>query len=81
MSEEDTQRDRVAELKIERIKLQQKTFTKWMNAFLEKSGNGVENIFKDLADGVQLFKLLEEISGDKIGNACMFFQNYPLALF
>ena len=62
-------RDRITELKYERIHLQQKTFTKWMNAFLEKSNNPVTNIFEDLADGVSLLKLLEEITGEKIGNA------------
>ena len=62
-------RDRITELKYERIQLQQKTFTKWMNAFLEKSNNLVTNIFQDLADGVSLLKLLEEITGEKIGNA------------
>lgn len=62
-------RDRITELKYERIQLQQKTFTKWMNAFLEKSNNSVTNIFEDLADGVSLLKLLEEITGEKIGNA------------
>lgn len=61
------ERDRISELKNERIALQKKTFTKWVNAFLEKSGHGVENIFRDFNDGRLLIKLLENISGEKIG--------------
>ena len=72
MHSEVPERDRITELKYERIHLQQKTFTKWMNAFLEKSGNSVSNIFEDLADGVSLLKLLEEITGEKIGNSRKF---------
>jgi len=69
---QEPERDRITELKYERIYLQQKTFTKWMNAFLEKTGHSVENIFADLNDGSLLIQLLEAISSDKIGNFSRF---------
>eukprot|EP00794_Sanderia_malayensis_P017761 gene17761-19534_t len=57
---------RIQELKNERINLQKKTFTKWMNTFL-KGEFFVNNIFEDLSDGRILIKLLEAISGEKVG--------------
>ena len=70
---EDAQRDRITELKLERILLQRKTFTKWVNSFLEKSGVHINNIFTDFSDGKLLIKLLENISGRKIATVCMYF--------
>ena len=69
---EDVQRDRITELKLERILLQRKTFTKWVNSFLEKSGVHINNIFTDFSDGKLLIKLLENISGRKIATVCMY---------
>ena len=46
--------------------IQKKTFTKWMNSFLQKARMEVEDLFVDLADGRKLLKLLEIISGDLI---------------
>lgn len=68
--QETQERDRVSELKNERITLQKKTFTKWVNAFLETSGHSVSDIFTDLSDGKLLITLVENISGAKLGNAC-----------
>lgn len=47
--------------------VQKKTFTKWMNSFLVKVKLEVEDLFTDLADGIKLLKLLEIISGEKLG--------------
>ena len=68
----------------ERLYIQSKTFTKWMNSFLQKAKMEVEDLFTDLgmihhlitniilefiisADGRKLLKLLEIISGEKLG--------------
>ena len=47
--------------------IQKKTFTKWMNSFLVKAKMEVDDLFTDLADGRKLLKLLEIISGEKLG--------------
>lgn len=91
--------ERIKTLQEERLHIQKKTFTKWMNSFLVKVGveiflfvslpadinakwwllinicfcysiqakMEVEDLFVDLADGVKLLKLLEIISGEKLG--------------
>ncbi|KAK4883333.1 hypothetical protein RN001_006652 [Aquatica leii] len=69
-----TQRDEVQKfeqgrirfLQEERMHIQKKTFTKWMNSFLQKARMEVEDLFTDLADGKKLLKLLEIISGEKL---------------
>ncbi|KAF5308651.1 hypothetical protein FQR65_LT06112 [Abscondita terminalis] len=69
-----TQRDEVQKfeqgrirfLQEERMHIQKKTFTKWMNSFLQKARMEVEDLFVDLADGKKLLKLLEIISGEKL---------------
>ncbi|XP_031334782.1 spectrin beta chain, non-erythrocytic 1 isoform X2 [Photinus pyralis] len=69
-----TQRDEVQKfeqgrirfLQEERLHIQKKTFTKWMNSFLQKVRMEVEDLFTDLADGKKLLKLLEIISGEKL---------------
>lgn len=84
---------RINQLHEERMSIQKKTFTKWINTFLQKVGlfeyvledvcssfvclsipidleqakMHVDDIFVDLADGVKLMKLLEIISGEKLG--------------
>ncbi|XP_046630760.1 spectrin beta chain, non-erythrocytic 1-like isoform X4 [Daphnia pulicaria] len=57
---------RIKVLQEERLHIQKKTFTKWMNSFLTKARMEVEDLFVDLADGKKLLKLLEIISGEKL---------------
>ncbi|XP_055716448.1 spectrin alpha chain, non-erythrocytic 1 isoform X3 [Phlebotomus papatasi] len=59
--------ERIKTLQEERLHIQKKTFTKWMNSFLIKVKMEVDDLFVDLADGVKLLKLLEIISGEKLG--------------
>uniref|UniRef100_T1GKX3 Calponin-homology (CH) domain-containing protein n=1 Tax=Megaselia scalaris TaxID=36166 RepID=T1GKX3_MEGSC len=59
--------ERIKTLQEERLHIQKKTFTKWMNSFLIKAKMEVEDLFTDLADGIKLLKLLEIISGEKLG--------------
>lgn len=61
---QDFERGRIRALQEERLYIQKKTFTKWMNSFLQKARMEVEDLFVDLADGRKLLKLLEIISGD-----------------
>ncbi|KAK2710872.1 hypothetical protein QYM36_012149, partial [Artemia franciscana] len=65
----DFEQGRIRFLQQERLKIQKKTFTKWVNSFLDKVGPSmhVDNLFTDLADGKKLLKLLEIISGEKLG--------------
>ncbi|XP_050536729.1 spectrin beta chain, non-erythrocytic 5 isoform X2 [Daktulosphaira vitifoliae] len=58
---------RIKALQEERLHIQKKTFTKWMNSFLQKVRMEVDDLFMDLADGRKLLKLLEIISGEKLG--------------
>ncbi|CAG9824099.1 unnamed protein product [Phaedon cochleariae] len=57
---------RIRVLQEERLHIQKKTFTKWMNSFLQKVRMEVEDLFVDLADGKKLLKLLEIISNEKL---------------
>ncbi|XP_062560998.1 spectrin beta chain, non-erythrocytic 5 isoform X2 [Armigeres subalbatus] len=59
--------ERIKTLQEERLHIQKKTFTKWMNSFLAKAKMEVDDLFIDLADGIKLLKLLEIISGEKLG--------------
>jgi len=63
----DFEKGRIRALQEERLHIQKKTFTKWMNSFLLKGKMEVEDLFTDLADGRKLLKLLEIISGEKLG--------------
>ncbi|XP_030753943.1 spectrin beta chain, non-erythrocytic 2 isoform X2 [Sitophilus oryzae] len=58
---------RIKVLQEERLRIQKKTFTKWMNSYLSKAGLEVVDLFIDLGDGKKLLKLLEIISGEKLG--------------
>ncbi|CAH1792768.1 unnamed protein product [Owenia fusiformis] len=60
-------RGRISQLKDERVYIQKKTFTKWINSFLEKVNMEVDDIFTDLGNGRKLMKLLEIISGSNLG--------------
>ncbi|XP_063632305.1 spectrin beta chain, non-erythrocytic 2 [Cydia splendana] len=57
---------RIKALQEERLHIQKKTFTKWINSFLQKARMEVEDLFTDLADGRRLLKLLEIISGERL---------------
>lgn len=61
------EKGRIRALQEERLHIQKKTFTKWMNSFLQKARMEVDDLFVDLADGKRLLKLLEIISGEKLG--------------
>ncbi|TRY62989.1 hypothetical protein TCAL_00890 [Tigriopus californicus] len=64
----DFEVERIRELTHERQHIQKKTFTKWINSFLNKHSHlEVEDLFTDLADGKILMKLLEIISGEYLG--------------
>ena len=51
---------RIAE---ERDAVQKRTFTKWVNASLEKAGRHVIDLYQDFRDGCNLIVLLEVLSG------------------
>ncbi|CAJ0573578.1 unnamed protein product, partial [Mesorhabditis spiculigera] len=57
----------IKSLQEERVGIQKKTFTKYINSFLNRAGLEVGDIFKEFNDGVLLMKLLEIISGEKLG--------------
>lgn len=49
------------------VKIQQSTFSNWMNDKLRVHDLEVRNLRKDLKDGVRLCKLMEVLKGGKIG--------------
>ncbi|KAL5612976.1 hypothetical protein BROUX41_003946 [Berkeleyomyces rouxiae] len=49
------------------ITVQQKTFTKWLNTKIEVRNLQVNDLVKDLSDGVVLIHLLECLSNDPLG--------------
>ncbi|XP_049883110.1 spectrin beta chain, non-erythrocytic 5 isoform X2 [Pectinophora gossypiella] len=57
---------RIKALQEERLHIQKKTFTKWVNSFLQKARMEVDDLFVDLGDGRRLLKLLEIISGERL---------------
>ncbi|KAJ2939554.1 hypothetical protein O0L34_g6386 [Tuta absoluta] len=57
---------RIKALQEERLHIQKKTFTKWVNSFLQKARMEVDDLFADLGDGRRLLKLLEIISGERL---------------
>ncbi|XP_012280338.1 spectrin beta chain, non-erythrocytic 5 isoform X2 [Orussus abietinus] len=57
---------RIKALQEERLHIQKKTFTKWVNSFLQKVRMEVDDLFTDLGDGKKLLKLLEIISGERL---------------
>ncbi|CAI2296012.1 unnamed protein product [Caenorhabditis sp. 36 PRJEB53466] len=50
----------------ERDNIQKKTFTKWVNKHLTKTGLKVDDLFVDLRDGYALIALLEALTGERI---------------
>ncbi|CAB3398580.1 unnamed protein product [Caenorhabditis bovis] len=61
------ERNRIRHLQDERVHIQKKTFTKWCNSFLNRARLEIVDLFVDVGDGILLMKLLEIISGDKLG--------------
>eukprot|EP01126_Amoeba_proteus_P003380 TRINITY_DN11120_c0_g1_i6.p1 TRINITY_DN11120_c0_g1~~TRINITY_DN11120_c0_g1_i6.p1 ORF type:complete len:1550 (-),score=454.30 TRINITY_DN11120_c0_g1_i6:80-4675(-) len=49
------------------IRIQQKTFTRWVNSFCVKRGFEVQDITKDFGDGRLLIRFMEALSGDDLG--------------
>ncbi|KPM41529.1 Alpha-actinin-like protein 1 [Neonectria ditissima] len=49
------------------ITVQQKTFTKWLNAKLEARDIEVKDLVADLSDGIVLIHLLESLSNESLG--------------
>jgi len=48
------------------VRVQRKTFTRWCNNFLIQRNIAMENLEKDIADGIALHSLLEILSGERI---------------
>lgn len=65
--EEDILSRRIKKLQEDRVDTQKKVYTKWVNSFLIKENMEVSDLFIDFADGIKLFKLLEILSGERIG--------------
>lgn len=50
----------------ERDAIQEKTFAKWINKYLNRRGERIQNLFQDLRDGRMLISLLEMLSGQNL---------------
>ncbi|KAI6204101.1 GAR domain-containing protein [Aphelenchoides besseyi] len=50
----------------ERDRIQKKTFTKWVNKHLQKSGRNVDDLFVDLQNGRNLIALLEALTSETL---------------
>ena len=50
----------------ERENVQKKTFMKWVNSHLVRTGNRISDLYVDLRDGKMLMKLLEVLSGERL---------------
>lgn len=50
----------------ERESVQKKTFTKWVNSHLIRTGCRIADLYIDLRDGKMLMKLLEVLSGERL---------------
>ena len=52
----------------DRSAIQKKTFTKWINTYLMKVGQSVDDLYADLGDGNRLITLLEILTGQRLVN-------------
>ncbi|XP_041353644.1 spectrin beta chain-like isoform X2 [Gigantopelta aegis] len=60
------ERSRIKALADERENVQKKTFMKWVNSHLVRTGNRISDLYVDLRDGKMLMKLLEVLSGERL---------------
>lgn len=58
----------------ERELVQKKTFQKWVNSHLVRTGNRISDLYVDLRDGKMLMKLLEVLSGERLVSFHLFSQ-------
>uniref|UniRef100_A0A8C3ND41 Uncharacterized protein n=1 Tax=Geospiza parvula TaxID=87175 RepID=A0A8C3ND41_GEOPR len=59
------EKDHIKKLQEQRMSMQKKTFTNWMNNVFSRNNVG-KDIYTDLKDGISLMKLLELLSGEAL---------------
>ncbi|XP_054017486.1 spectrin beta chain, non-erythrocytic 5 [Dryobates pubescens] len=66
--ESEFEKDHIKKLQEQRMTMQKKTFTNWMNNvfYRENVKIEIEDIYTDLKDGISLMKLLELLSGEAL---------------
>ncbi|GAB6027889.1 Spectrin beta chain, non-erythrocytic 5 [Chamberlinius hualienensis] len=57
----------IADLQHQHRSTQIKVFTKWANSYLDSSNLSVNDLVKDMSDGVRLVRLIEAITGQSLG--------------